>query len=367
MREYTQEELCRLWLQCAHSLTWRSRETLMLYFGSAEILFDQIGPSVQMMVGDKAYQELIDLKKKGLQTLEDKLRLSGAEMVFLGKEGYPALLGEISDPPHALFVRGKLTAKERSVAIVGSRRDTRYGRAQAFKIARDLASEGVTIVSGLARGIDTAAHEGALAAGGRTIAVLGNGIDSVYPEENTKLAQNIVDHGGAIVTEFAFGAGPLPHHFPIRNRIISGLCDALLLIEGNARSGTMITAGYAAAQGREVFALPGMVDAPGSVAPHRLLREGAGICTCAQDILDDMCWTKVERRETPPEIGAVDMSNMNAAQKKIVECMLFEEQRFEDLVNMTGLSPDTLTSELTMLELDGAVEARAGRVYALKR
>ncbi len=366
MRTYTQEELCRIWLQSAHSLTWRMRNTLMLYFGSAEILFDQIGPSVQNMVGDKVYQELVDLKGKGLDALTDKLRKSGAEMVFFGREGYPALLAEINDPPQALFVRGRLEAEEKSVAIVGSRHETRYGRAQAFSIARDLARAGVTVVSGLARGIDTAAHEGALAGGGRTVAVLGNGIDSVYPEENTSLAQRIVDSGGAVITEFPFGAEPRAHHFPIRNRIISGMSAALLLIEGRAHSGTMITAEYAAEQGREVFALPGMVDAPGSTAPHRLLREGAGICTCAQDILEDMHWSERAVKQEKPK-NEINLSSLTDVQRSIVKCLRDEEKRFEELLSQTGLASDALTAELTMMELDGIIEARPGRAYALKR
>ena len=235
MQTYTREEQCRLWLQSAPSLSWRTREALLTYFGCAESIFEQMGPTVQMMAGDKAYAELQQMKTAGLDALIDRLHRCGAEIIFCGRTGYPALLGEINDPPHALFIRGTPAEDRFSVAIVGSRRDTRYGRSQAFSIARDLAAAGVTVVSGLARGIDTAAHEGALAGGGRTVAVLGNGIDRVYPEENTRLAQTIVEHGGAIISEFALGAEPLAHHFPIRNRIISGVSAALLLIEGNAR------------------------------------------------------------------------------------------------------------------------------------
>lgn len=367
MLTYTHEEQCRLWLQSAQSLSWRTREALLSYFGSAEQIFDQMGPSVQMMAGDKAYAELLQMKTAGPEALVDRLHRAGAEIVFCGQAGYPALLGEIKDPPHALFIRGTPAKDEISVAIVGSRRDTRYGRSQAFSIARDLAAAGVTVVSGLARGIDTAAHEGALAGGGRTVAVLGNGIDRVYPEENTRLAQSIAEHGGAVVSEFPLGSEPLSHHFPIRNRIISGISAALLLIEGNAHSGTMITAGYAAEQGREVFALPGMVDVPGSIAPLRLLREGANLCTCARDILEDMRWL---REETPPKAEASKPQapdNLNEAQKMIAALLEREEMRFEELTEKTGLSPDRLSGELTMMELDGIVEARAGRAYALKR
>ena len=162
MQTYTREEQCRLWLQSAPSLSWRTREALLTYFGCAESIFEQMGPTVQMMAGDKAYAELQQMKTVGLDALIDRLHRCGAEIIFCGRAGYPALLGEINDPPHALFIRGTPAEDRFSVAIVGSRRDTRYGRSQAFSIARDLAAAGVTVVSGLARGIDTAAHEGAL-------------------------------------------------------------------------------------------------------------------------------------------------------------------------------------------------------------
>lgn len=371
MQAYTREEQCRIWLQSAPSMSWRTREALLTYFGCAESIYEQMGATVQMMAGDKAYAELQHLKEKGMDALLMQLQNAGAQVVFCGKAGYPSLLGEINDPPHALFVRGTPAQDNISVAIVGSRRDTRYGRSQAFSIARDLAAAGVTVVSGLARGIDTAAHEGALAGGGRTVAVLGNGIDRVYPEENARLAQTIIDHGGAVMTEFSPGAEPMAHHFPIRNRIISGISAALLLIEGNARSGTMITAGYAAEQGREVFALPGMVDVPGSIAPLRLLRDGANLCTCARDILEDMRWmpAQAEKQEPAdaPQTDNAALAHLTDVQRRIVSLLEREEMRFEEMTEKTGIPPDQLSGEMTMLELDGIVEARAGRVYALKR
>ena len=359
--EFTREVLCRAWLQNAESLSWRAQETMLSYFGSAEVIFDLLGGTMLAIAGEKAYKELVESKQRGLDKIEQKLLSAGSQLVVRGSSGYPYLLEQINDPPHALFVRGTTADDEKSVAIVGSRRETRYGRTQAYNIAKELAQHGVTIVSGLARGIDTAAHEGALAGGGRTVAVLGNGIDKVYPPENTALAKRIVDSGGAIISEFPFGAPPLAHHFPVRNRIISGISAATLLVEGTARSGTMITAGYAAEQGREVFALPGMVDAPGSAAPLRLLREGANICTCAMDILQDMRWEE----NRVQEVKAESTSSLTPDQQKIVSALEKKQKYFEELITLTGLSPDVLTGELAMLELDGVVESRAGRAYAL--
>ena len=366
MRTYTHEEVYRIALQSAHSLTWRQQEMLLNTYGTAEAVLTRMDQGVREIAGDKAYDELRNIRKMGARQLLDQLEAAGAQAVFREDADYPALLREIADPPHMLFLRGTPATDEKSVAIVGSRRDTRYGRTQAKKIARDLASAGVTVVSGLARGIDTAAHEGALEAGGRTVAVLGNGIDAVYPEENKGLAQRIIDSGGAVVTEFPVGAGPLAYHFPIRNRIISGVSAAVLLIEGHAHSGTMITAGYAAEQGREVFALPGAVDAPGSAAPLALLRDGAGICTCAGDILVDMGWMPREPRVEEIEFSQARLAGLSDVQRKIAELMLEEPRSFEELVNESGIPPETLSAELTLMELDGVTEARAGRIYALK-
>lgn len=360
--KFTREALCRAWLQNAQGLSWNAQEALLTYFGSAEVVFDLLGGTALAIAGEKAYRSLVGMKNAGLAAMEKKLIESGAQVVVRGKAGYPYLLEQICDPPHALFVRGTTGDDEKSVAIVGSRKETRYGRTQAYNIAKELARNGVTIVSGLARGIDTAAHEGALAGGGRTVAVLGNGIDSVYPPENQELAKRIVDSGGAIISEFPFGAAPLAHHFPVRNRIISGISAATLLVEGHAKSGTMITAGFAAEQGREVFALPGMVDAPGSAAPLRLLREGANICTCAQDILSDMRWNVKKQAETAQKTETDDLSD---AQKKIVSALSGEQKYFEELIELTKLKPDELAGELAMLELDGVIESRAGRAYAL--
>lgn len=361
---FSREELCRVWLQSVDSLSWLKQKAMLDYFGSAEEIFDQLGGTMLAFAGEKAYSSMVNLKNQGLDALTEKLIECNAVPVICGRAGFPALLNEIPDPPHVLFARGTPLSDEKSIAIVGSRRETRYGRTQAYNIAKELAANGVTVVSGLARGIDTAAHEGALAAGGRTVAVLGNGIDSIYPPENKELAQRIVNGGGAVMTEFPFGAKPEAFHFPIRNRIISGMSAAVLLVEGTSRSGTMITAGYAAEQGREVFALPGMVDAPGSAAPLKLLRDGANVCTGAKDILEDMGWLQEAKATVPLQQKDVS-ADLTDVQKLIVEQLRNEPRYFEELIEKTGLSSDVLTGELAMLELDGVVESRAGRAFAL--
>lgn len=366
MRSYSHEQIYRIALMNAPSLSWQHREKLLSVYGSAEAVLTHMDRGVEDIVGPKGAQELHEIRKCGARQLLDRLAASGAQVVFREEAEYPRLLREISDPPQALFVRGKSRPDEKSVAIVGSRRETRYGRTQAYQIAKELAENGVTVVSGLARGIDTAAHEGALAGGGRTVAVLGCGIDLVYPEENKELAQRIIDHGGAVITEFSMGAEPLAFRFPIRNRIISGMSAALLLIEGHARSGTMITAGYAAEQGRDVFALPGPVDAPGSAAPLRLLREGAGICTCAQDILVDMGWMARPEEGEKESFPGPRLEGLSGLRRQIALLLQGEPKRFDELAAEIGVPADALTGELSMMELDGIIEPRAGHAYALK-
>ena len=356
-----------------------------------------MGPTVQMMAGDKAYAELQQMKTAGLDALIDRLHRCGAEIIFCGRAGYPALLGEINDPPHALFIRGTPAEDRFSVAIVGSRRDTRYGRSQAFSIARDLAAAGVTVVSGLARGIDTAAHEGALAGGGRTVAVLGNGIDRVYPEENTRLAQTIVEHGGAIISEFALGAEPLAHHFPIRNRIISGLSLATIVVEAPEKSGALITANTALEQGRDVFAVPGPIDAPLSRGCNRLIADGAaGLITDSWDVLREyeaIYPHKIlgERVELPRTLGyqareeqarakqaaAEEILSLPTLNLKTNDAGLTDDQiailrtlkdgalQVDDLIEKTQIPTRRVLSALTMMELEGYVEQGSGKHFSL--
>jgi DNA processing protein len=223
--------------------------------------------------------------------LEAQLALAaehGLRILLPGRADYPRLLAEIHDPPGVLFVRGAMEpADAMAVGIVGTRRATHYGKQTAERLAAGLARAGVTVVSGLARGIDAAAHRGALAAGGRTIAVLGSGVLNVFPPEHEKLAIEVAAHG-AVLSETAPTMPPLAGMFPQRNRIISGLSMGVVIVEAAHRSGALITARHAMEQGREVFAVPGQIDSPGSAGPHHLLRDGAKLVTCVDDILEEL-------------------------------------------------------------------------------
>lgn len=359
------ERLARLWLACSDSLGYRARQRLVEFFGSAENVFNDFAAKAQEIAGQKAFDELKRLKDAGVDTLPARLFAKDIRPVFSGDGDFPDSLLSIPDPPDVLFVRGTTGDRaERRIAIVGSRRETRYGREQAFSIARGLSENGVTVVSGLAYGIDRAAHEGALAGGGRTIAVLGSGLLNIYPKEHISLADQIVTQGGAVISELAPNARPLAFHFPFRNRIVSGLCAGVLLVEAREKSGTLITVTHALEQGREVFCLPGPVDHLTSMVPHRLLREGARLVTSAGDILEDMGWAQ-EAEQTG--FLADEPKDLTTPQKKIYDALCGETRGYEELMALTGLSSQELNAEIILLEVGGFVETLPGRCYRLQQ
>ena len=212
---------------------------------------------------------------------------AGIDYLTPSDAAYPQLLREIPDPPICLYRQGRHDLRQPCLAVIGSRRTTHYGLAIARQLAADLALSGYCIVSGLARGIDTAAHEGALAAGGRTVAVLGTGLDTIYPPENLELSRRIAETG-AVLSEFRLGSPATKQSFPMRNRIVSGMSDAIIVVESDVDGGAMITARLAGEQGRTVFAVPGRIDQPTSAGCHQLIRDGAALVTCVDDILSEL-------------------------------------------------------------------------------
>ena len=245
-------------------------------------------------------------------------------------------------------------------ASVGSRRSTRDGQRAAREIARELALHDVTVISGMARGIDTCAHEGALSAEGRTIAVLGCGVDVAYPPENAGLMERIIDTGGAVISEYVPGTTPLPGNFPARNRIISGMSAGVLLVEGAQRSGAMITVNCAIEQNREVFAVPGGIYSPLSQAPNRLIVDGATPVISPWEILEYYRWgsrPEVSDRDPHREV------QLDPEQQRLVEPLREQELSFEELLQITGFSHAKLNSHLTMLELRGIIVKVPGGMY----
>lgn len=279
-----------------------------------------------------------------------------------GDPRYPALLGAMPAPPR-LFVRGALDADDAlALAIVGSRRPTPYGLAIAERLASELAARGVTIVSGLARGIDTAAHRGALAAGGRTLAVLGCGLDIVYPPENTVLARAI-EARGALVSQFAPGVPALAGHFPARNRTLAGLALGVVVVEAAERSGALITAGFAGDLGRETFAVPGRITSPTSAGANRLIQDGAKLVTCWQDIVSELPepWRRAVRgpstttgEQPQPEIGSDEGILLRLLAPD-------EPQHIEQLIARAEMDPARAAALLVTLELGGWARQLAGQ------
>lgn len=269
---------------------------------------------------------------------------------------YPERLRNIADPPPWLYVKGDpaLLASP-MLAIVGSRHATAQGCRDARAFAQSLAAVGLTIVSGLALGIDTAAHEGALA-GGRSLAVVGTGLDRVYPARNRDLAHRLAATG-ALVSELPLGTPPRPGQFPRRNRIISGMALGVLVVEATLESGSLITARLASEQGREVFALPGSIHSPLSKGCHRLIREGAKLVECVEDILEELCWQWQLPVKSPVDNKAADPP------EALLELMGADPIAIDRLVGLSGLTVETLSAKLLALELEGKVASLPGGLY----
>ena len=283
--------------------------------------------------------------------LERAVRL-GIEAVPLGDPEYPALLGCIPDPPPVLWVRGAAAVLGRTlVAVVGSRAASPYALQVAGRLAGELAGHGVVVVSGLARGVDSAAHRGCLSAGGATVAVLGSGLDRIYPAEHAQLAEEIAA-GGAVMAELAPGAAPLPEHFPLRNRIISGLSLATVVVEASEKSGSLITARCALEQGREVMAVPGSVLSGRNRGSHALLKDGAKVVETADDILQEL---------RLPLAGIRRPATTGDAEPVLMHMEPGEPYGLDELVEATAVPGPRLLIRLTELELDGHISVSNGR------
>ncbi len=299
-----------------------------------------------------------------------RLRERGIRLISILDEDYPANLKEIRDPPAVLFCLGTLEPRDLvAVAVVGSRAASPGGMLFTERLCHDLASCGVTVVSGLAVGIDGAAHRGALRAGGRTIAVLGCGIDFPYPRPHESLRSEIAG-SGALLSEFLLGTPPAPGHFPQRNRIISGLSLGVVVVEAAQRSGSLITARFALEQGREVFAVPGMARHFRSVGPHGLLRQGAKLVESAEDILEEirpLLKTPPARRAVPatPASGGAAATGLSGEEASIVDMLGSSPVHIDEIARGTGLTASRLSALLVGLELRGVVRQSAGKYFVL--
>lgn len=295
---------------------------------------------------------------------EERLAKAGATFITTRDEGYPKLLKEIHDPPIGLYRKGDYLFDQPCIAVVGSRRTTLYGQSVAKKLGADLARLGFCVVSGLARGIDTAAHEGALSVGGRTAAVLGCGIDIVYPPENLGLYRQIAGTG-AVLSEFPFGRKADKQTFPMRNRVVSGMCEAIVVVESDVSGGAMITARFAGEQGRLIYAVPGRIDQPSSAGCHQLIRDGATLFTGIDDILNELNYLDGLRpRPITPEgqPGLLEqlMPQLDAAESRVIAAFKGGGMLGIDaLAATTGLDAPAVSAALMGLELKRLVQKRA--------
>jgi len=301
------------------------------------------------------------IRKKALEiSLEDDYRLIQKHNVKLIKytdPSYPDSLKNISDPPFLIYLRGELKKEdEKAVALVGTRRATAYGKIAAKKLARELARAGLTIVSGMARGIDTCAHEGALEEGGRTIAVLGCGVDIVYPPENNSLMKEIIGHG-AVISEFSLGTKPFARNFPRRNRIISGLSRGVVVVEAPLKSGALITADFALEQGKEVFAVPGIITSPYSKGTNKLLKEGAKVVEDAADVLEEIGVSFSDIK-----ISSFD-NQLSFEEKIVLDELTAKPSHIDELIKKTGLPVGKIADILIKLQLKGMVKELPGKFF----
>jgi len=354
---------------------------LLSVYGSPRRVFEAALPELEQAAGlnHKTARNIKEFRGwERARTELDRAEREGVSIVTCEDPAYPERLRRIYDPPPLLYIKGSLDAADIPVAVVGSRNASPYGRYVTERLCRELAQRGVTVVSGLARGIDTCAHRGALAGRGRTIAVMGCGIDVIYPPENRKLHGEIAS-SGAVVTEFPFGTEPDRPHFPARNRIISGLSLGVLVVEAGEKSGSLITARCALDQNREVFAVPGSIDLPGSRGTNKLLRQGAKLVENVEDILEEI----LPQLECPTASRPATTEGLSSraggvpADKPGLEVLTDQESRLlgfitekpqdaDTLINRTGLAAAEALSLLLSLELKGYIRQLPGKRFIVK-
>lgn len=329
-------------------------------FGSLERAWHAPSADLRRCLEERSVRELLDTRTTlDLPAIMEGLERSGARITVVTDNGYPSLLREIAAPPPVLYYRGELIETDRTaVAIVGTRRMTPYGREMTARIASELARAGVTVVSGLARGVDGVAHQAALDAGGRTIAVLGSGVNQIYPPEHRSLAHRIAEQG-AVLSDYVPDTPPDGVNFPPRNRIISGLSLAVVVIEAPDRSGALITVDFAADHGRDVFAVPGPVNAANSNGCNRLLREGARLVRSADDILEDLQISPAG--EPLPVQASLPVSDED---RRLLAVMTAIPQHIDDLAALCDSPVTDVSSRLMMLELQGLVRNAGAQHYA---
>lgn len=380
MAAASEQAACHLWLALGRieGLGVRSAQKLVEHFGSPEAVY---GASISALEGAGLAHRVARLIRAGGGQLEAEKELSSADklgcrLIPFGSSDYPPLLKQIADPPLVLYVHGDASLLARhSVAIVGTRRPSAYGSSVAHRLASDLAQRQLVIVSGMARGVDSAAHRGALEVNGKTIAVFGCGIDVIYPRDNKRLAENILA-SGAFVSEFSLGTSPQPENFPIRNRIISGLALGVVIVEAAEYSGSLITARLASEQDREVYAVPGNITSAQSFGPNLLIKQGAKLVDNWMDVVEE--FPASIRAQLIPAVSACTTS-VDAETRSLFEPVLSGEQKtlyevlrpdkatfVDDIFAQTGLPQPRVLAALLELEMGGFIRQLPGKNFVRK-
>ena len=366
------EDRYRYWvaLLLVSGLGPRSAHKLLERLGSAEQVFSASLTEIESCgITPQAAQAIVQGKALEAADRElDAVRQLGCRLVAFDDPAYPALLKHTYDPPVLFYLRGDTAVlNSHCLAIVGSRHPTTYGNVIAEKLARELAGVGLTIVSGMARGIDSAAHRGALAAKGKTIAVFGCGMDVMYPRENKKLAEQI-EANGALMTEFPLGIFPAPQNFPIRNRVISGMSLGVMIVEAAQYSGSLITARLAMEQNREVFGVPGNITAKTSFGPNLLIKQGAKLVTSFEDVLEELpAAVRAEllpKTTTQQEAASLFEESLSESERAVFASLKVDEARhIDEIVEAAELNSSEVLATLFQLEMRGVIRQLPGKYF----
>jgi len=358
------------WLWFANlNINPHGKKRLLERFGTVDKIYDARAHECREVIG-LTKNDLEALSNKSMRAakkiLSDCERI-GAQILTFDSPEYPNLLREIPMPPYVLYIRGTFPNLDEKlgISIVGTRKADKSGLDIAHRFAEELTNAGAYVISGMAEGIDGAANSGALATGGATLAVLGCGVDVVYPTHHERLMREIIDRG-AVVSEYPPGTRPLGFHFPVRNRILSGLARGVLAIQVPIKSGARITVDFAMQQNRDVFVVPGSIDSKLYVTSNRLIQDGAKMVLCTNDILEEYQSRFPNIRLCTPKNGVSEKHNFSPEEQKIVDAVAFQDLSVDEIIRETGMDAQTVLATLTMLELQGVLTQDAGKRFHLK-
>jgi len=358
------------WLSYSEIYDISTYENMVKYFHGVENIWDDFDKEASKIkfINESTVKRLRFKKKNFKQKFCDDIKKYDFTIINLYDEEYPEALKYIANPPYILYAQGDMSLlKKQAIAIVGSRKATSYGKYCAKKFSEELVKRGIVIISGMASGIDGIAHRAALTNKGRTIGVIASGLNINYPQSNKKVYDSMRQSQGLIISEFYFDTPPLKYNFPLRNRIISGLSDGLLVIEAAKSSGTLITAGYAAEQGKTVFAVPGNIDSLFSVGTNMLIRDGAKLVLSIEDILEELefvDWTNIDHENRVEKNKIEYVKNLNEIQVQIMNLLLKKSMTINDISNKIPCDANELLSNITLLELQNYVYLDNNNVFA---